>query len=834
MPSIRIPFVVLTVLCLSWPTPPSAAADLAGATPQELLRVYTQLRELHPGDQWAVAENVTFKRDAATFTFLSGKMVFAVPVADRVLAAAFEGQGTFTLNPPTLIDQRQIARHTKSPKLEDRFQKAVFFFTDGSFGELQKGLNIRSQGGPATNAIQDAMKKFAEHFNDWWSNEHKGNFQMRNLAARMLADLADPTSRGFFLADFKAEHAGDLIFNISWNRDSLLTPGLNNDEEVVLLHYNEGNYHEWWSGFHLAGEYAKSPRPEHRALQARCRKETIEAEITKDNHVEATAEVEYEVTTGAPRLLPLNLRGVLRITAIQDAQGKPISFIQEARELENDPWVILPGPAEEGQTGKMKIAYHEESTRDSRIINQKGSGLYWVPAREAWYPSFGPIDDRTNFVLRFRSPKKFTFIGTGRRLKAEKAKEAFESEWESEIPYGVVGFNYGDFASKSHSDAELTVTAYGGREVPDEIKGVTSAIDMAEMASGPGGPRNLAGQLGIATGGFDTTRMLDYAANVSFNALKLYEYYYGPLPFRSVAVTEQPVLWYGQSWPSLIFLPYQSLMDSTTRHGLRLDTGLGARQFYDTVAPHEMAHQWWGHLVGWKTYHDQWLSEGFAEFSAALWLSKTEPKELRPFWDLRRDWLLHSNTGEKRPVDVGPLWLGAQLPSYLEPDLSQKLIYFKGAYVAEMLRTMMFDPRQKDPDAHFIAMMHDFFSTHGGRNASTEDFRRVVEKHMGQPMDWFFNEWVYGTEIPAYAVKYQVRDGSGGQTTVSISVTQSGVSDQFRMRVPIYIWVSGQPRRLGLADLTGSKTSTADIQLPVKPDKVTLDEGHSILCTARD
>jgi aminopeptidase N len=239
-------------------------------------------------------------------------------------------------------------------------------------------------------------------------------------------------------------------------------------------------------------------------------------------------------------------------------------------------------------------------------------------------------------------------------------------------------------------------------------------------------------------------------------------------------------------------------------------------------------------MVGWKTYHDQWLSEGLAEFSAALYLRKTEPKNLRAFWDLKRDRLLPSNSAGHRPVDVGPLWLGAQLPAHLEEGLYQQLVYFKGAYVMEMLRAMMWDPRQKDSDARFIAMMHDFVASYAARNASTEDFRRVVEKHMGEPMDWFFDEWIYGTEVPSYNFKYQLKDAADGKTTLSFTATQSGVSEKFRMRVPLFVWVNNQPRRLGQVELKGNKPVTVEANLPFKPDKVTLDEEHSILCHSRD
>jgi len=246
-----------------------------------------------------------------------------------------------------------------------------------------------------------------------------------------------------------------------------------------------------------------------------------------------------------------------------------------------------------------------------------------------------------------------------------------------------------------------------------------------------------------------------------------------------------------------------------------------------------MSHQWWGHMLGWKTYHDQWLSEGFAEFSASLYLRQFEPNKLNNFWELKRKWLLEANGQGHRPVDVGPLWLNGQLNAYLEGDNASSLIYFKGAYVLEMLRVLMENARAQNPDERFIKMMHDFVSTYAGKNASTEDFRRIVEKHMGEPMDWFFNEWVYGTEIPHYNLNYQLKDAGQGKTTLEFSLTQSGVSEDFYMRVPFFVWTGGKPRRLGLLGVRGTGPSTGSIILPIRPEKVSLDEGHSLLATYR-
>ena len=807
------------------------AADLSTAPPEELLRLYQQLRSLQGSDQGAVAENVDWKRDAATFTFVDGRLSFAQPVGGHVLAAVFEGHGRIELKPPTETEQHQLARHTKSPELADEFKEAVFFFTDDSWSQLQQLVNVKggADAAAATRILAAAQRKYSERFNDWWENRLGGNPLMRNLAARILADLSDPSSRGFFLADFKAEHAGSLLYHISWNRDPLFFPEFSNDEEVQLIHYNLNNYSEWWAGFHVGDEYRATTRPEHRKLLAHCRSEKIDAEISNSNHLAAAATLEYEVPGGSPRLLPLKLQGVLRVSSITDGSQKKLAFIQEERNLDNDPWVVLAEAAAAGKTYTLKIDYAEDSTHDSRIIFQQGPGLYYVTSRESWFPSFGAFDDRTVFSLHFRSPKKYKFIATGRLVRSEKQRDALESDWETDAPYSVVGFNYGDFVEKSHSDAQLTVTAYGGKEIPDELRGLQSALDMADLAGGPMGA-HAAGRLGITTGGFNTAANTEYAAAVSYQALKLFEHYYGLLPSKGISVTEQPIRGYGQSWPTLIFLPYDSLLDATTRQQLRLqDTG-EAREFYNIVAVHEMAHQWWGHRVGWKTYHDEWLSEGFAEFSASLYLRKFEPGKVRGFWDLKRKWLLDKDSAGHRPVEVGPLWLGVQLPTYMERNLYLVLVYYKGAYVMEMLRLLLEDPRLPEPDQHFIEMMRDFGATYASQNASTEDFRKVVEKHFGESMEWFFNEWVYGREVPHYDFHYDLKEGGEGKTIMEYSLKQSEVSDEFAMPVPVYVHVNGQPRRLGFLKIKGPHETHGQVALPLRPEKVTLDEFHSILC----
>ena len=122
--------------------------------------------------------------------------------------------------------------------------------------------------------------------------------------------------------------------------------------------------------------------------------------------------------------------------------------------------------------------------------------------------------------------------------------------------------------------------------------------------------------------------------------------------------------------------------DSTIQHQLGLLDH--DPSYWKVVTAHEVAHQWWGQTVGFASYRDQWMSEGFADFSASLFLLETrkDKKEYRDFWALQRERLLEKNAQGMRPVDVGPVVMGSRVStSRSGDDVYQKLIYPKGANI---------------------------------------------------------------------------------------------------------------------------------------------------------
>jgi aminopeptidase N len=292
--------------------------------------------------------------------------------------------------------------------------------------------------------------------------------------------------------------------------------------------------------------------------------------------------------------------------------------------------------------------------------------------------------------------------------------------------------------------------------------------------------------------------------------------------FKHLQITQQTACDYGQSWPELVWLPICYYFDTTVRHQLGLDQA--DRGYWKVVTAHEVAHQWWGHTVGFSSGRDQWMSEGFAEESASLYVSLIEknPKKFLEFWRDEQELLLERNAQGFRAIDAGPVTMGYRASNTRTGrDVTRRLIYPKGAFILHMVRMMMWD--RKTGDQNFRDTMHDFVQTYSGRAATTEDFKAMIEKHMTPEMDldgnhrldWFFDEYVYGTALPSYKFDYSFGKDPGGDVTLDFTIAQSGVNDKFKMVVPIYLELAdGRTINLGRARLFGN--TSAQLKVPLK------------------
>jgi Peptidase family M1 domain len=151
---------------------------------------------------------------------------------------------------------------------------------------------------------------------------------------------------------------------------------------------------------------------------------------------------------------------------------------------------------------------------------------------------------------------------------------------------------------------------------------------------------------------------------------------------------------------------------------------------------HELAHQWWGQAVGWKNYHEQWISEGFAQYFAALYAERERgPEQFASVLRQMRKWAIDMSP-------QGPVYLGYRL-GHIKSDgkVFRALVYNKGAMVLHMLRRLLGD------DA-FYSGLRDFYATWRYKKAGTDDFRAAMEKAGGRPLERFFDRWIFGSAIP--------------------------------------------------------------------------------------
>jgi hypothetical protein len=800
----------LPVLCLlSLPAPARAAANAA----------YTTLRAARPEPSGIGVEGLVLERDAYTIRFDSGTFYFLPDVEKKTVGAVFVGQGSYVLTPATASERKQLQISTEEKDLStltDTFDRMVFLFTDKTAEEVKAKANAK------VGAVQADPVAAFEKFVKRERKDFRSNFHVR-----ILQDLLDENVKdGLFLAYVEGKKYSPALLVVDpRGAESTGLGSLLGGEETAYFSLRE-THEGFWYLSHMKSEMGRGPVAPH-PLALDGLHYDVDSRIKRNADLEGATVVRFKAVRGGTRVVPLTLSGKLRISEAGFAKGEvepsaafePVAWIQEEAKEDPDAAVVLPAALAAGDVVSLKLSY-----KGDEVLHEQGDDNYAVGARTSWYPNLGSFSDPATFDLTFRVPKKKMVVAVGREVDTKQEGDDSVSRWKADRPIRVAGFNYGVFKKVEKGDKEsgFTLQVYTNPGEPDIARYLKEVVEM---------------------GHFNTTRLADDALVDGLNAARTGIAYFGTLPEPRVAISQQSQWNFGQSWPSLIFLPYIAFLDSTTRFAV-----LGAQNvrnisdFVDLVGYHEFAHQWWGHLVGWGSYRDQWLSEGFAEFSAALVMHQTAGMaKYNEFWDKAAKRIFESPRGSAYAnCDVGPITQGWRLSSQRTPRAYQSLIYEKGAFVLHMLRMLMWDVKQKNPDAPFIEMMKDFVTSYSEKNPTTADFQKVVERHMTPDMnatgdgklDWFFGQWVYGMEIPTMQSKFDVTDTGDSVYKIAGEVSVSGVSDDFRTLVPLYVdFGGGAMSRLGTMRVKGNAKVPVnfEMKLPKKPKKVLVNAMHDVL-----
>lgn len=773
----------------------------------------------------AHAENVEIVRDRLHITLLDGTMQFAPPVNGMVFGAVFHGKGRLRVDPPNPAEAQQLYLFTKQEKLNLPFTDATFSFTDGLLDDVAKQLKWQASG-PASDALYADRQK---------ERESLGAAYLPRLFKGVLS--GDKNRTAYFLADLKTSEAGWV---------EALCDSMQPEEIRVARWRDVGPLKilDVWMSF-PAGDHD----PRHVFDDPLSRADyvipgyQIHASVAENADLTATAQVKLQPRYSGERVLLFTVDSNLRISSIKDSGGRPLEFFQ-SRETKDRYQsygdfvaVALAQPTVAGQPETFEFQYGGK-----RVVRKVGDGNYFCESF-GWYPTlfrYATRGDeaafRSDFELTFSTPKRYDLVATGHKVSDALDGNRRVTSWKSDVPLPNAGFAFGDYKIYAEKLGDVDVTVYANKQPDDLLKSIQRQADnpLDDLAAGPGGSHSS----GVAIGQLTPAAMVKTIGVETSNTLKVFQTYFGPFPYKQIAVTNI-IGDYGQGWPGLLYLSWITFLDSTQRHALGVRD---QEQLTDFFRGHESSHQWWGNQVGWKSYHDQWLSEGFADFSGILYVQyRQNMKEALGRWRKEKE-LLHVKDLNGHMIEsLGPIWMGHRISSSVTgPGSYQDLIYSKGALVLQMLRMQLMDPRNADSDHIFKDLMHDYCKTFDNQAASTEDFKAIVEKHMtrsmdldgNHKMDWFFNQYVYGMGIPQYRLHTSLEATPDGKTHLTGELTRSGVPEPWKDSIPLYVHVGDKTLRLGSIAAAHSR-EPLDFVLPGKFDRVSINDYEDMLADVK-
>jgi hypothetical protein len=762
-------------------------------------------------DQTYKVREPYLRRDAARLYLRHGTLVFLEPVAGRVTGAVFEGTGQVLVLPPDGLERQQMARFTASPILTETFYSAFFRFSDDTFEEwlaqIEKGLGL-----PASEAGIVGR----------WATRVATLNRLHSL--RTLLDFLPAPSAPYFYAAPHGERLG---------RFDLLVDGRR--QEQVLVGQARGG--EGQNSFDVWCSFARGDAPPP-AAPARASVYRVEAALTRDLELAATVEADFEWPDAPQRILMLDLSRFLRVEEVAElaapGASQPLEFFQnealrdeETRVGTSDALVVLLPPGARRRT--LRFRYR------GRIVTDVGGGFLHVGSRDHWYPR-PERASAARYELRFRVPRELEVAAVGRRESVREEGEWKESRWVTDTPVPVAGFNLGRYEVRELARDGQRVVVYANRALEPHL---ARAGDPRAARLPPPGPPPFAGQRFeppvVAIPPAPPTAEMERVGGEVASALAYFSRLFGPSPYQPVRVTQSPG-GVGQGFPGFLYLSTYSFLSEGDL--VRLGLAERVRQHFRELTPaHEAAHQWWGNWARVPHYRDQWLAESLASYSALLFVEhqRRSAAPRRAWLDHYRDDLLAPSNGQAPAEATGALGLGIRLSSSLAPEGYGAVVYTKGPWVVHMLRELFRDPKTGSDQTFFRALGE--LARRGETTPLTTDLLQkqlesVLPAHADleetQKLDWFFQQWVYATGVPHYALTWQVRGRAGADLRVEGRIEQTGVPEDFLMPVPVYARTGKQLRRLGRVVVTG--TSVA-FRFPVaqSPDELVLDPQRTVL-----
>lgn len=726
--------------------------------------------------------NLTINHTGATFNLKNGTIVFFQPITldgkQQYWGGYFVGEGDFRFAPPIRMERDQLQRFFKKDSLSGTFTETALLFSDSIYNLIQAHSTSTD---PVVQTVADR------------GNDYRGDFtrdENREFIFAALKSFTEPAKEPFLLAALRPKEVGYIWYYFN---------PFDREEVRFYKEYKHlsGNVME------MVCSYSQLVDSTLVMLNGASKDDVtenhfdIDATITREGMFTGIVTASYTIAKDSLCMFKVDLNPELSIDSITTEPGKQISYrrTKDKNYQRLNVYILL----DDKQTvnGSLKLTFYYSGKIAESVVN-----IFYISAMYGWYPEYG-WRQRATYTMNFHSPKGIEFVATGTPADRIEKDNILHTKWELTEPASDASFSIGFMKKYQFTDEVAgTVDVYYDEELSRLFAEYFAAQNDEIVKIG--------------------AHMEKQVGEDLVNAIRLFSHRFGKRAVNSLSASEIAA-WHGQSFPGFLHLSAITWM-TTDSHGRQ-------RLF----RAHEVAHQWWGTGVSYSNYHDQWLSEGFAEYSALMYVQAVEGND--QFLDIlkkyRKDIFGNRKFLIGEAEEEGPIAMGYRTQSSKAVGGAHSLIiYKKGAIVLHMLRNLFLDLNTMSEDA-FFDMMKEWYATYQGKPATTIDFKRLTEKYVGVDMSWFFDQWVYGTELPTYTFSYEIQPDSNNTYKAVCTVLSEGVNDKFITDVPVQIQIDKDRSAYIRVAVSGKKTEFTIPGLPQKPQKIIFNVFESILAEVK-
>lgn len=762
-----------------------------------------------------------YRRAEARFYFTDGVLIFRKPVRGLRTAALFVaaediGDAELLLIPPNKMERRSLSAFTQSPNLDEHFAIAAFLFSDGSGEKWLEKLQAMEQGKSNSGGSAKSSPERGLVLAEKW------NQTIRNLGSslepRFLEDLSNGagSKSGFFFSAISGKTLGnfDLYFDPRGSEELMVGQ---------LVGEAESRRYNFWTHFEPkrpAGAEARRP-PEPPYVIERYQ---VEAEIGDDLRLRAKVRMTLRAREDNLRVVPLTLSPLLEVKAARwNSQDREVyqrdalrASLLRASSVESV-LVSLDEPLALGARGELEIE------QEGAVFRPAGNGVLYLSTRANWYPQMSM--QAAPFEAVFLHNKTLTLVCPGQRVE-RMLGERKQTTCKVENPVRLFGFNLGELVVNSVKRGNFEVEVFANKRLETALERMPQTITMTPPPLGPAAGRSrrvdLPALIPATPPASPLARVPEMTEDIA-GALEYFAGLLGPPAMNKLVAAPIPGT-FGQGFPGFLYLSTLAYLEDQAMPAAQRAEWQN-RYFRDLLQAHEVAHQWWGNLVSFDSYKDEWLAEALANYSALLYLEKRRgPKAVETVLESYKQRLLTTGEGGKAHENSGPVVFGMRL-QYSNPEAWRTITYDKGTWILHMLRGRM-------GDAAFVKMLGQLAHDFAAKPMRSDDLRRVAASYLpkdapDQQLENFFETWVYGVGVPTLELTSTVK-GVAPKARAVITLKQSGVGEDFSVDVPVEISL---PKGQKIVRWIRSSDGEETIELPTGalPLKVQLDPRHLLL-----